>query len=134
VLAELGHEGDTEAANLVVRLALGVEVRATLATAHVKAGQGILEDLLEAEELQDGQVNGRVETETTLVGAEGGVELDTETAVDLDLTLIILPDNAELNNALGDGDDLEGLAVLRLLLEKSGVLEGRGELCFGRND
>jgi hypothetical protein len=50
------------------------------------------------------------------------------------LTLIILPDNAELNNALGDGDDLEGLAVLRLLLEKSGVLEGRGELCFGRND
>jgi hypothetical protein len=26
-----------------------------------------------------------VETETTLVGAEGGVELDAETAVDLDL-------------------------------------------------
>lgn len=85
VLAQLGHEGDTEAANLVVGLALGVEVRATLATTHVKAGQGILEDLLEAEELQDGQVNGRVETQTTLVGAEGGVELDTETAVDLDL-------------------------------------------------
>lgn len=47
------------------------------------------------------------------------------------LALIILPDNAELDNALGDGDDLKSLAVLGLLLEKSGVLEGGGELCFG---
>jgi len=85
VLAQLGHEGDTEAANLVVGLALGVEVGATLATTHVQAGQGILEDLLEAEELQDGQVNRGVEAETALVGAESGVELNAETAVDLDL-------------------------------------------------
>lgn len=39
------------------------------------------------------------------------------------LTLVILPDNAELNDTLGDGDHLEGLAVLGLLLEQSGVLE-----------
>jgi hypothetical protein len=90
-----------------------------------------------------------VETETTLVGAQGGVELDTETAVDLDLiramlaklfsllegfnylTLVILPDNAELNHALGDGDNLESLAVLGLLLEESGVLEGGRKLYSG---
>lgn len=47
------------------------------------------------------------------------------------LAFIIFPDNAELNDTLGDGDDLKGLAVLGLLLEKSGVLEGGGELCFG---
>lgn len=47
------------------------------------------------------------------------------------LTLVILPDNTELNDALGDGDHLEGLAVLGLLLEKSGVLESRGKL-WGR--
>lgn len=47
------------------------------------------------------------------------------------LTLVILPDNAELDHALGDGDNLQGLAVLRLLLEKSGVLESRGEFCLG---
>lgn len=46
---------------------------------------------------------------------------------------VILPDNTELNNALGDGDDLEGLAVLRLLLEESGVLEGGSELCSGND-
>lgn len=85
VLAQLGHEGDAEAADLVVGLALGVEVGTTLTTTHVETGEGILEDLLEAEELQDGQVDRGVETETTLVGAEGGVELDAETAVDLDL-------------------------------------------------
>lgn len=132
VLAQLGHEGDAEAADLGVGLPLGVEVGTTLATAHVQAGQGILEDLLEAQELQDGQVDRGVEAETALVGAESGVELDTETTVDLDLTFVILPDHAELDHALGDGDDLEGLAVLGLLLEKVGVLESRGELCSGR--
>lgn len=123
VLAELGHEGDTETADLVVRLALGVEVGTTLTTTHVQAGEGILEDLLKTEELQDGQVDGGVETETTLVRAKGGVELDTETAVDLNVALVILPDNAELDDALGDGDDLQGLAEFGLLLEESGVLE-----------
>lgn len=85
VLAELSHERDTEAADLVVGLALGVEVGTTLTTTHVETGEGILEDLLETEELEDGQVHGGVETETTLVRAESGVELDTETTVDLNL-------------------------------------------------
>lgn len=85
VLAQLGHEGDTEAADLVVGLSLGVEVGSTLTTAHVEASQGILEDLLETEELKDGQVHGGVETEATLVGAKSGVELDTVSAVDLNL-------------------------------------------------
>lgn len=85
VLAELGHEADTEAADLVIGLALGVEVGSTLATTHVEAGKGILENLLETEELEDGQVHRGVEPETTLVGAQSGVELDTVSTVDLDL-------------------------------------------------
>jgi len=48
VLVQLAHETIAEAANLAVRLALRVKVRAALATAHVEAGQGVLEDLLEA--------------------------------------------------------------------------------------
>lgn len=47
------------------------------------------------------------------------------------LAFVIFPDDTELNNTLGNGDDLEGFAVLGLLLEKSGVLESGGELCFG---
>lgn len=93
------------------------------------AGQGILEDLLEAEELEDRQVDGRVESQTSLVRAEGGVELDAVAAVDLELAVVILPDDAELDDALGDGDDLEGGAVLGVLLEEGGVLEGADQLC-----
>lgn len=69
-----------------------------------------------------------METETTLVGTQSRVELDTETAVDLEVALVVLPDDAELEDTLGDGADLEGIAVLRVLLEEGGVLESRGQL------
>jgi hypothetical protein len=128
VLAELGHEGDAETTDFVVGLALGVEVGTTLTTTHAETGQSILEDLLETEELEDGKVDGGMETETTLVGAQSGVELNTETTVHLNLVVVIFPDDTELDDTLGDGDDGESLAVLRVLLEESGVLKGRGEL------
>ena len=78
---------DAEPADLRVRLALGVKVRAALAAAHVQAGEGVLEDLLEPEELEDGEVDRRVETETALVRAEDRRELDAEAVVDLAVAL-----------------------------------------------
>lgn len=95
------------------------------------SSKGILEDLLKAEELEDGQVDGGVQTQAALVGAQGRVELDPVAAVDLDVALVILPLHAELDDALGDGGDLEGGAVLWVLLEQSAVLQGRGELVVG---
>lgn len=92
------------------------------------AGKRILEDLLEAQELEHAEVDGRVETETALVWTEGRVELHAVTTVDLHVSLVVLPDNAELDDALWDRDDLEGGLVLGVLLEEGGVLEGRGEL------
>jgi hypothetical protein len=125
VLVKLPHEGNAELADLVVRLALGIEVGTTLATAHVEAGQGILEDLLKAKELENGEVDSGVETETTLVWAESRVELHTVALVDLALALVVLPDDAELDDALRDRGDLEGLLVLGVLLE-----EGGDKLCM----
>lgn len=72
---ELAHERVTEAPDLAVRLALGVKVRSTLSSAHAEASEGVLEGLFETEELEDGQVHGRVETQTTFVGAEDRVVL-----------------------------------------------------------
>jgi hypothetical protein len=69
-----------------------------------------------------------VQTETALVWAEGRVELDAVALVDVALALVVLPDNAELDDALGDGNDFEGLLVLGVLLEDGGTLEGGGEL------
>jgi hypothetical protein len=69
-----------------------------------------------------------VQTETALVWAEGRVELDAVALVDVALALVVLPDNAELDDALGDGNDFEGLLVLGVLLEDGRALEGGGKL------
>jgi hypothetical protein len=69
-----------------------------------------------------------VEAETALVGTESGVELHAVSLLDLALALVVLPDNAELDDALGDGDDLESLLVFGVLGEEGGGLEGGDEL------
>jgi hypothetical protein len=76
-----------------------------------------------------GQVDGRVEAKTALVGTKGRVELDAVATVHTKLALIILPGDTELDDTLGDGANLEGLAVLGVLGEERAVLERRGELC-----
>lgn len=95
------------------------------------SGQGILEDLLETEEFQDGQIHTGMETEAALVRSQGGIELHTVTAVDLQLVLVILPDHAELNHALGDGGDLERSLVFWILLEQRRIFESGSKLCDG---
>ena len=65
-----------------------------------------------------------MEAETTLVWPESRVELDTITAVDLWLSLVVLPDDAELDDSLGDGDDLQGGLIFGVLFEEGTVFEG----------
>lgn len=76
-----------------------------------------------------GQVDGRVEAKTALVGTQRRVKLHAVAAVHAKAAAVVLPGDAELDDALGDGADLEGGAVLGVLLEKAAVLEGGGELC-----
>ncbi len=117
--AEFGHEALAEAHDLVVRFALGIEVRSALAAAHGQGGQRVLEDLLETEELEDAEVDGGVEAETALVGADGRVELDAEALVDLDLAAIVHPRYAEHDDPLRFDDALENpmIEVLGVALE-----------------
>ena len=85
VAVQLGHEALAEPHDLGVGSALGIEVAAALAAADRHSGQRVLEDLLEAEELDDAEVHRGVEAQAALVRAERGVELHPEAAVDLDL-------------------------------------------------
>ncbi len=87
VAEELGHEALAEAHDLGVGLALGVEVGAAFAAAHGQGGEGVLEHLLEGQELEDAQVDGGVEAQAALVRADGRVHLDAEAPVHLDLAL-----------------------------------------------
>src|SRR5699024_2809753 len=57
VPVHLGHEGLAEPHHLGVAASLGVEIATALATADGHTGQGVIEDLLEAEELHDAQVD-----------------------------------------------------------------------------
>jgi hypothetical protein len=71
----------------------------------------VLEDLLEGEELQDAEVDARVEAQAALVRADRAVHLDAEAAVDLDVALVVDPRHAEHHHALGLDDALEDLAL-----------------------
>ncbi len=130
VALELGHEALAEAHDLSIGLAFGVEIGAALATAHREGCEAILENLLESEELEDTEVNGGVETETALVGADSGVHLNAEAAVDLDVAFVVEPGHAEDDGALGlchALKDLSGL-VLRVLIDVGH--EGGNDLAY----
>lgn len=101
VPVQLGHEGLAEAHDLGVRPAVRVEVAAALAAADAQAGQGVLEDLLEAQELHHADVHRRVEAQAALVRAERTVELDAVAAVDVDAAPAVLPRDAEEDLPLG---------------------------------
>lgn len=70
-----------------------------------------------------------MEAQAALVRAEGRVELDAVPAVDLEDAFVVLPDDAELDDAFGDGHDAQRGPVLGVLLEQRAVLERGRELC-----
>ena len=100
VLEKLRHEALAEAHDLGVRLALGVKVAAALAATDGEAGEAVLEDLLEAQELDDAEVHRGVEAQAALVGADGAVELHPVTPVHVDAAGVIHPGHPELDAPL----------------------------------
>jgi len=146
VLPKLLHERKAKLADLVVRLAFGVEICSSFATSNVyylntgqfklwmdmgsfsscwicnwcelTAGQGILENLFEAQELKNRQVHRGMEPQPTLVWPQCRVELHTVSAIDLDSTLVIFPGDSELDDPFGDRGNFESGLVFRILLEE----------------
>ena len=100
MLAELCHEALAETHDLVVGLALRIEVGTALTAAHRKCCKAVLEYLLEAEELDNGSAYRGVESQTALVRTDSGVELYTVTSVYLYLAAVIYPSNSELDESL----------------------------------
>ena len=100
MLGQFRHEALAETHDLVVRLALRVEVRTALAAAHRQCGQAVLEDLLKAQELNNRCTNRRVQTQTALVRTNCRVELAAEATVYLYLAVVVYPRNTELDHTL----------------------------------
>ena len=116
---QLGHKGLAETHDLSIAAAAGIKVAAALGAADGQAGQSVLEGLLKAQELDDGQVDGGVEAQTALVGAQGGIVLHTIAAVHMILAVVVHPGDAELNGALRLHDPLQqaGLFVLGVSID-----------------
>ena len=112
---ELGHEALAECHDFAVGFALGIEIGAALAAADGKTGQGVFENLLEAQELDDAKVYRRMEAKAALVRSDRAVELYTETIVDLDLALVVNPGNTEEDGSLGCGQTLQQSFLAELL-------------------
>ena len=134
VAGGFGHEGLAEAHDFGFRLALGIKVAAALGAADGEPGQAVLENLLEAEELENAQIDGGVEAEAALVGPESGIELDAVAAVDLHPALVIGPRDAEHDLAFRFHDALKDAVLLVFgILQKQGFqrvedfLEGLNE-------
>ena len=111
---QLQDESLAEAHDFSVALAARREVGTALATAHRQRSQGILEGLFKAQELQDGEVHGCVETNTALVGADGIVELNAVTQVGLYLTLVVYPRHTEGEDAIWFHQPFDNLCFFEL--------------------
>ncbi len=99
-----------------------IEVGAALAAAHGQSREGILEDLLEGEELEDAEIDRGMETQPALVGPDRAVHLDAEPAIDVDLAFVVLPGHAEHDDAFRLDHALEDfrLPILRMPFENEG--------------
>ena len=95
VTVQLGHERLAEPHDLALGGLVRIEVRTALRAADGKSGEGVLEDLLESEELDDSQVHRLPEPQTTLVRAEHRGVLHAETAIDTNPTRIVHPRDSE---------------------------------------
>ena len=133
VTVQSRHEALAETLDFCVGLASGIEVGAALCAAHGKAGQGVLEGLLEAEELDNAFIDVLLEAKTALVRADGAVELAAPAAVGVIFALVVHPADTEREHTLGLDHSLQqvDLLVFRMCVHDRG--DGRQNFLYGLN-
>ena len=97
---KLCHKALAERHHFPVGFSFRIKVTAALAAADGQPCQGVLKYLLKTEELDDAEVYGRMESESSLVGPDRAVKLYTEAVVHLYLSLVVHPGHTEHNDPL----------------------------------
>ncbi len=115
---QFNHQRLAEAHDFQVALALRIEIRPALASAHRQAGQSVLEALLETQELQDAQRHVGMESQPAFVGTDGVVELDSPGAIGADVACVVLPADPEDDDPVGLGHAFQDAGVFVLLVVK----------------
>ena len=92
---KLRHEALTKAHDFSVALSARVKVGTALCTADRQTGETVFEGLLKAEELHFSHVYRRMKAQAALIRTDCSVELNSVSAVDANLALVINPCYAE---------------------------------------
>src|SRR5439155_26706235 len=100
-----------EPQTLAFGLPLRIELRATLPRTPRERRERVLEHLLEREELEQTEVDRRVEAESALVRTDRAAHLDAEPAADLDVAAIVDPRDPEHHDAFRLDRALEDLRI-----------------------
>ena len=116
------HEALAEAHDLPAALAPGIKIRAAGGAADRQPRQGVFVGLLKAQELHDRGVDGGMEPQPTLVGADGAVELHPVAVVGVGHALIVHPGHSEGQHSVRLHHS--GQQVYPLI--DGSVLQGRG--------
>ena len=106
VTPQLCDECLAETHYLVVALAFGVKVGATLGTTHGQGGQRVFECLFKREVLEYAHVYRGVEADAPLVWSDSVVVLDAVAGIYLYLAVVIDPCDTESENSVGDTEPL----------------------------
>lgn len=131
IVPQFKHESLAETHDFSVRLAGRIEVRTTLCTTHRKGRQGVLESLLETEELQHRRVHGLVETQTAFVGTDRAVELNAVAQVGLNFAFVVHPRYAEGEDTIRLYEALNDLGFLELRMLVVNFLDGLEYFAYG---
>ena len=89
-------------------------VGTALAAADGQAGQGVLEDLLKAEELDDAGINVLLEAQAALVRSDRAVELAAIADVGVICAIVVHPDHAEGKHTLRLDNAAQQISLLIL--------------------
>ena len=100
----------------MVRFTLWIEVRAAFTATHGQAGQAVLERLLEGEEFEHALGHAGVEANAALVGSDRVIVLHPPSALHADITLVVLPTDADTDDSVRLGDAPEDLVLVVFLL------------------
>ena len=107
VAIQLVHKALTKRHHFSVGFAFGVEIGTALTAADGKRGEAVFKDLFQAEEFDDGQIDGGVETQSSLVGTDRAVELHAIALVYVYVAVVVHPRHAEQDRAFGFGEALQ---------------------------
>ena len=89
------HKTLAKTHNFVIALSFRIEIRSAFASADRKPRKRIFQNLFEPEKFNHGKIDGRMKTQTALIGADRTVELNAIPFIDVYNAVIVYPRDPE---------------------------------------